>query len=847
MAQGLIQRSLAGGEISNSLGARADQVKYQTGLATCRNFLIMRHGGITNRQGSGFIKEVKTSSLATYFIKFVFNDDQTYVIEIGNQYMRFYRNGARIAVSSVAAYNGATAYVPGNLVSSAGVNYYCIANTTGNAPPNATYWYALTGGIYEIPTPYLTADLPTIQFVQSGDVVTLTHPSYEQRELSRTGHTTWVLSTISFSPSIAAPGAPTVNAGAGAINIRYVVTSVKSDSYEESIASAVGNDATGAVAASGNVHTISWGAVSGAAEYNVYIEYPLDSGTYCFLGTATGTSFTNDGSITPDINTTPPVARNPFSSSNNYPSTSSYYQQRRVFANTNNATEKLWTTRTGMFKNLTISSPLQDDDAVTFTIAGRKVQEVRHLAEIGELVILTSGGEWVVLGDQDGVLRATQPPNLKQIGHNGAAEVMPCIVSDSLIYVQARGSIVRDLKYAVTSGGGTTGYQGKDLTIYAPHLFKKKTITRMDFAQIPHSVVWAVRSDGVLLGLTYLREHELWGWHRHDTDGEYEDVCVVPEGDEDIVYAVVKRTINGTTKRYVERFPSREIEDMTTEALFLDSYVTYDGRNTGATTVMLSTAAGWTVDDEITVTAALGTPFVAGDVGNDIVVWTIDNEGDVDEVRYEVSIRVDSFTSTTVVKGYPNKTVPSLLRSTAYTTWGRAVDEVSGASHLEAKDVAIFADGNVVANPNNPDYEIKTVTAGVVTLDQPYMVIHVGLPFVSDIETLDLDMEGQQIRPSVKNVHTIGMIVENTRGMWAGERFPENIPLTERVDIADLTEGLDEKRPEIDAEGNVELETGTIEMGIGATWRQSGRFVARQVDPLPATILGIIPIGEIGG
>ena len=152
-------------------------------------------------------------------------------------------------------------------------------------------------------------------------------------------------------------------------------------------------------------------------------------------------------------------------------------------------------------------------------MAGRKVNEVRHMIDLGTLAVLTASAEYIVEGDGNGILRANQPPNPRQIGNNGASWVVPAQVNDSIVFVQARGSVVRDLRYEVSSQGGQAGYKGRDLTVFAGHLFVNKTITRMDYAQIPNSIVWLIRSDGVLLGLTYLTEHEVWGWHRHDTDG----------------------------------------------------------------------------------------------------------------------------------------------------------------------------------------------------------------------------------------------------------------------------------------------------------------------------------------
>jgi len=827
MSQSTIQRSLAGGEIAPSVQGRADQTKYQTGLKRCRNFVVMKHGGIKNREGTQYIAELKDSSIIGRLLKFVYNADQTYLLVAQNQTMRFIRNAAQITVSGVAAYNGATAYVPGDLVSSGGVNYYCKANTTGNAPPNATYWHPLTGSIYEIPTPYATADLGTLQQAQSADVVTVVHPTYAIRELARTGHTAWTLSTVSMAPSLAAPTG-VANSGAAGTTSNWIVTAVKSETYEESLASSA--TTSSATPSSGSPITITWTNVSGAVEYNVYRR---KNGIYGFIGvSADGVAGFSDNGIDPDTSITPPIARDPFASSGNYPSTVGYYQQRRLFANTNNAIEKIWGSRSGMFKNFSISSPLQDDDAVTFSIAGRQVNEVRHLIEVGDFVVLTAGGEWIIQGDSDGVLRP-QSPNPRQIGYNGAAEVAPAVISDSLVYLQARGSVLRDLRYEVGASGNSS-YQGRDLTIFAYHLFQGYTVTRIEYQQIPHSIVWCLRSDGRLLGLTYLREHEVWGWHWHDTDGVIEDICVIPEGEVDALYMIVRRAIDGATKRYVERMADpfiSGIDDIRYDAFYVDCGATYDGRNTGATTMTLSTGGGWTVNDTITVAASAGY-FVSGDVGNQIVVWNDDGD--------EVKITIGTYTSATVVSGYPNKTVPAALRSTATTSWGKAVDVIGGLGHLEGKRISAIGDGNVIANPNNDAYTVITVDAAEIALDRPYMVVHVGLPITADMVALPLDTTQDNIRSNKKKVDCIDMLVEAARGIFAGSELPET---------DNSLDGLVEhkQRSVSDGYGAIQPYTGIIEIPIQSTWKQEGSFAVRQTDPLPVSILSLIPTGQIGG
>jgi len=826
----LIQRSFAGGELGPAVYGRADQVKYQTGLRTCRNFIIRKEGGVENRTGTKFIKEVKDSSVKTYFGKFIYNDDQTYVIEAGNLYFRFIREGAQIVVSGVTAWSNATAYIIGDLASRLGVNYYCILGHTNQQPPNATYWYPLTGAIYEIPTPYVTADIPDIQAFQQGDIVTLMHPSYDTRELRRTGHTAWTLSTITFAPSIAAPSGLANTGAVGSAGDAWVVTTIKAETFEESIASAA--TTTDDTASASVPITITWTQVTGAQEYGVY---KLKNGVYGFIGTAgdSGSPSFEDAGVDPDMSITPPLTRNPFSGADNRPSTGTIYQQRRMFFNTNNNPEGAEGSRSGMYSNFSKSSPLQDDDAISFTVASKKVQAIRHAVELDRLVLFTASGVRLVRGNQDGSLLATQPPNIEPVyGTGGANKMPPIVIGNSALYVQARSGIVRDLRADITQG-----YAGRDLTVFAPHLFRGRTLTRWDFAETPNSVVWIARSDGTLLGLTYLREHEIWGWHRHDTDGEFEDVVCVPEDDNDAVYVIVKRTIDGSTKRYIERLADPFIEavdDITTDAFYLDCGLTYNGWNIGATTMEVSTATDWTYEDELTIEASAGF-FVAGDPGNSIVIYTVDGDGE----RHEVTIIISEYTDSTHVKGFAIETVPALLRDVALATWGKGVDQLSGADHLEGKDVAVFADGHVIASPNNADYTTITVTAGVVSLANPYVVIHAGLGIMADFETLDMDVNGEQLRDKKKNMVGVSMLVESSRGVFAGPSF--------ELDEAGNTQ-LYELQPEIDVDSDtVPFRTGLIEIGIKSTWQETGRFCVRQVEPLPLAILSVIPHGHIGG
>jgi len=580
-------KSFAGGEVTEEFWGRIDDGKYQTGLALCRNFITLPHGPVANRPGTAFVREVADSSKATRIIPFVYSTEQSMVLEFGDGVIRFHTAGATLLAGSPAAYNGATAYVVGDLVSSSGTNYYCVAATTGNAPPNATYWYALPSAAYEIPSPYDEADLFALHYVQSADVLTIVHPSYAARELRRLGATQWVLSVVSFASTLSPPGNVTATAtvtGTDLIDHEYVVTAIDGGVDESLVSSS--DDASNNLNAVGAYNTITWDAVTGAVRYNVY---KLDNGLYGYLGQTTLLTFRDDN-ITPDVSKTPPEANDPISGAGEYPAAVSYHEQRRAFGGTTNRPQNLWMTRSGTESNLTYSIPPRDDDAISFRVAARQANTIRHIVPMQDMVILTSSAVWRVWSVNSDALTALTF-NVKPQSFVGANNVQPVVANENLVYAASRGGHARQLSYV----GGDIGYESDDLSLRAPHLFNSLTVVDMAFAEAPYPIVWMVSSNGKLLGLTYLPKQEVFAWHQHDTLGTFESVCAVPEGDEDAVYVVVNRTVGEATVRYVERFASRLFGDAE-DAFFVDAGITYDGTPITTVTDGLDHLEGLTVN-----------------------------------------------------------------------------------------------------------------------------------------------------------------------------------------------------------------------------------------------------------
>lgn len=186
------------GELSPDFAGRVDNEKYPVGCDTLSNFIPRVQGPARRRPGSRYVQSVKNSANRTWLRRFVFSQGQAYQIEFGDKYCRFYTNHGQVQTAGVAAWSNSPTYAVGSLVSQGGVNYYCVAVNQNQVPPNATYWYAMPGTVYEIPSPYGVSDLINsdgscaLQLEQSGDVVYIGSPTVWPQTLTRLGATDWV-------------------------------------------------------------------------------------------------------------------------------------------------------------------------------------------------------------------------------------------------------------------------------------------------------------------------------------------------------------------------------------------------------------------------------------------------------------------------------------------------------------------------------------------------------------------------------------------------------------------------------------------------------------------------------
>jgi hypothetical protein len=591
MSTKLLLKSFAAGEITPELAGRLDLTTYATGLSLCRNFVTLPHGPAARRSGFEFVNEAKDSTQAVRLMPFAFSASQTAVLEFGNLYLRFHIAGGTLIESTkaIASIVGSTVtttpahgYSTGDWVY-IGSRWHKATVTGANAFTTTDLWGAATTAsgttsarAYTLTTTYAAADLFDLHFTQSADVITITHPSYPARELKRLGATNWTITDVSFAPTVTAPGAPTVVATVATVGKpspqEYCVTTIASDSVTESLASTsttVSND----LSIAGNYNTVTWVAVAGASRYNVY---KRRGGGFGYMGQTTSLSAT-DENILPDTQQSPPediIDLN--SGAGDYPTATTYHEQRRWFAGTTAKPQVVWATRTGTESNLTSSLPSRDADGLELRIASAQNNQIRHLVPLSDLIALTAGGEFRMFADGAPAITPSSV-SIKPQGYAGASNVQPVVSSGSVLYVQAQGSRIRELAYGGESAN--YGYKSVDVSIMAPHRFNGFTVSQLAYTRAPEPTLWAVRNDGVLLGMTYVPEQRVYGWHAHDTLGTFESVCVVAEGNEDVLYAIALRTVNGRTVRYIERLRTRMLTALE-DAFFVDSGLTYDGAPT---------------------------------------------------------------------------------------------------------------------------------------------------------------------------------------------------------------------------------------------------------------------------
>lgn len=502
------------GEISPFVYGRIDNESYRRALAYCQNFIPMVQGPVARRPGTKFVAEVKDSTRFTLLQRFEFSTTQAYVLEFGHLYVRFYTDHGQV----------------------------------------------VSGTPVEVVTPYTEAQLPSLRFVQSGDVLYIVHPSHAPRKLIRVSPTSWTLTAISFRDGPYLP----LNATTTTITPSATTGTV---TLTASAAIFAATDVGRVVRLS---HT-SWGWARITGFTSATVVTALVGSPFA---AATATTGWHLGA---------------WSDTTGWPAAVTFFEDRLAFGGAPFNPQRIDASRTGDYENFAptnMDRSVAADHALSYTLLARDVNSVRWMTDNDKGVVLgTVGAEWILRPSTS--LEALSPTNVsaKRATNNGSANVAAVDMDRSIVYVQRGGRQVREFIYDFN----VEGFRSPDVSVGGEHM-TQTGIRQLAGAKTPQPTVWMVRNDGQLIGMTYDRDNNVVGWHRHVLGGYsnaartaaavVESVAVIPEpgGVYDEVWVVVRRNIGGNTKRYVEYFTKRwESGDTLKDSFFVDCGLTYDG------------------------------------------------------------------------------------------------------------------------------------------------------------------------------------------------------------------------------------------------------------------------------
>lgn len=544
-----IQTNFTGGEWSPRLSGRIDVDRYNASAKRMPNCFVRVQGGAARRFGTRYIQAVKNPADRTVLIPFIYSSTEAYMLEFGDEYVRFYKNGEPI----------------------------------------------LDGGLpFEIESPYTVDQVGSIDYVQDGNVMYLAHREVPIFSLNRYGDLSWKLDVAPFSAEpffeqgrygdshltippgllVVASGAPgtfepadvgraIIYKSGRAVILSYIDSSsvnieVKSEfpvgvlPFSEwlidisPIATLTPDysDPVGAIA----TLTLDIGGWRG----NQVGQWVRVNGGLLLI-TEFVDAQTVKARIVKELTATvpaPPLSwtleRTQWDPRNGYPSTLTMYQQRLFAAGSKEFPTTIWASRTGEPLDFTIG--IADDDAFSYRVSSDENDEIVHLSSDREIAVLTFGSEFTFTGGVEKPLTPTSI-QLRPQSSYGSRPARPLQIGTETVYVQRGGYKVRAMGYRFESDR----YVSSDITVFADHLLRAKA-KQMAYLQEPFQILAVLRDDGVLLFGTYDREQGVIAFAPQYTDGAIESIAVLPGQEADELWAITRRVVDGETVRYVERF-----------------------------------------------------------------------------------------------------------------------------------------------------------------------------------------------------------------------------------------------------------------------------------------------------
>jgi hypothetical protein len=546
---------------------------------------------------------------------------------------------------------------------------------------------------------------------------------------------------------------------------------------------------------------------------------------------------------TPSL-TSPPSSLN--ASSDNYPSVVTFFEQRLVFAATNNNPQSIYFSKNGAYTNFTVGT--DDDDALAYTIASNQVNKIEWLSATRVLVIGTSGGEYVLSTSSDSPVTPTTTL-IRKYSNYGSSTIPPVQVADVTLFLQRNKRKIREFRYV--GDVDENGYTAPDMTILAEHI-TRGGITDMAYQQEPDSIVWCLRADGTLLGMTYRREEQVVAWHKHLIGGVVGTTTVtvgsvtssfggktvtLTKGDGSSVTFTADPTGTSSASSTLHFIPvlSNSNTTATNLATTINNHTDFTASASSAAVTIKSS-----IGQVVTVTSSDDNNLRCVSQTNAVVesIATLPSDSGEDEVYMVVKRTINSLTKRYVERfksiDFGTKTEEGFFCDSALTfpgvdDWPTPVDystarttAMTGLWHLEGQIISITANGAAHA--------VRTVSDGDVTLSYESTLAVMGLGYVSRMQTLRLESGSadgtSQGKP--KRIHGVTVRLLNTVGLDIGTDSSS----LETVAFRDSSMAASEAVP---------LFTGDKEVAFTGTYYENDKVYLRQSQALPLTILAIYP------
>lgn len=575
----VLQASFATGEISREVANRVDLDKYQFALTKAKNVLIRPYGPVYKRPGTRYIADAKGKCILASFAG---TNDVDYLLEIGAGYIRISKEAEQLA-------EVATTFTESTLSK---LRFTQSADTmfiaSGEQPLKTlvrnsdTSW---TFGDYEIARPYFDDSLG------GGTVDCTVTPSGVTGNIALTANEDIFVSGLVggyvrlkqdvASETINASGVTGASQGAslycgenwkitthgtwkGTVKVQYSDDNVNWREYRSYTANSDYNVTESGSLSEGKYLRFTYEITSGSVTIDL-TRLPYTEEGYVKVTGYTDAKHVN-ATVEKKLGNTEATKQWAFSawcSAYGYPKTVAFFQDRLCLGGSDKQPYVLWMSRTGDYNNFSVETAagnVTDDSAVALSFVSRKQFEIRHLVPNTDLLILTKGNEWILSGN-DVITPSNATPKMQTT--RGCGNVEPIMIGNKTVFVQGRGSVVRDLGYSYE----TDSYGGADLTLLDKQIVEGKDIIDATYMQEPNSAIYFVRDDGAIVVLTYVIDQKVYAWSSIQTEGEFESVCAVAEGDTDTIYVAVKRG----DKRYIEAFQGEIHTNVPNDYIILDS------------------------------------------------------------------------------------------------------------------------------------------------------------------------------------------------------------------------------------------------------------------------------------